>query len=188
VLIKLNDYTRYIFCSNAACPLHIDLADRRYFVLDVCDKKCNDKEYFVDLKAKMNKISAEIFFNHLIHRDISKFNPRKYPETKAKQEMKLESLPVVMKWLINVCQTYQHNEFCHSTEESYHMFTDYCGNNGFRSPSSTIFARELTSYIPTIKRRNGHKTLAFRVINIINLRGLIRSKLGPDVDLGDDNE
>ena len=77
----------FIFCTNNAFPVKIEMGDRRYVVLSCNGVHKNDFEYWESL----NKSFTAEFYSHLLtffmKRDISKFNPRVIPITEAKKDL-----------------------------------------------------------------------------------------------------
>lgn len=76
----------HIMClSNNDWVVPIEPTDRRYYILD-CDNKYADNskprnvEYFRILRRCIKKGEGDAFIDHLIHRDISSFNPFDFPK------------------------------------------------------------------------------------------------------------
>ena len=80
-----------------AVPAGID--ERRFFVLDVSDCHKQDHDYFAKLNAHMDNGGLAALLDYLLNLDISRFNPRAVPTTKALVEQKLLSLDALNQWL-----------------------------------------------------------------------------------------
>ena len=93
----------FIFCTNNAFPVKIELGDRRYVVMSCNGKYKNDFEYWTAL----NKSFTPEFYSHLLsffmQRDISKFNPRVIPMTEAKHDLIEASRSPLDVW---ICDNY----------------------------------------------------------------------------------
>ena len=72
---------RYIFAANDDDVFKFDIDERRFFVKKISDEKKEDYEYFDGIEKQMDNGGVEALFTLLSKRDISNFNPRKYPVT-----------------------------------------------------------------------------------------------------------
>lgn len=67
--------------------------ERRYFVLNVSSEKRGDTDYFNALHRDINNpVIQSAFLFDMLHRDISKFNVGKVPDTAALKEQRAQSL------------------------------------------------------------------------------------------------
>jgi len=74
--------------------------ERRYCVIDVSDRRKQDHTYFAKLNDHMdNKGGLEAFLDFLLKVDLSQFNVRAVPSTKALEEQKLLTMPPIASWL-----------------------------------------------------------------------------------------
>ena len=93
----------FIFCTNNAFPVKIEMGDRRYVVMACNGVHKNDFEYWTTL----NKSFTAEFYSHLLtffmKRDISKFNPRVIPITEAKKDLIEASRSPIDVW---ICDNY----------------------------------------------------------------------------------
>ena len=79
-----------VFTSNDTFPVKIESDDRRYFVLATENSRANDRDFFGHLAPLMRDRSndaAELFYRWLMSRDLTGFEPRDFPRTKARQDM-----------------------------------------------------------------------------------------------------
>jgi len=85
-----------ILVSNSPAPVILSLTDRRYFVTRVNAKFVQKKHIFTTL-AKAREHPS--FYSHLLtfflSRDISRFNPRIIPMTKAKKTLTIATMTEV---------------------------------------------------------------------------------------------
>lgn len=103
---EINDYTRYIFCSNNDNPIPIDNNDRRFFCYDVNSEKRGDIIYFNKLSDSFNNnISIACFFKYLKNIKIYE-SPIEYqinrPINELYKELKRINAPSIIKWLITL--------------------------------------------------------------------------------------
>jgi putative DNA primase/helicase len=86
------NFARFIFAGNHGQILRAGTRERRFLVIEPSSKKVDDKKYFSELNTLIDGNGASYFLEHLIHIDISSFNPYKAPVTKGLIEEKLSSL------------------------------------------------------------------------------------------------
>lgn len=95
--IQVKSYCRLFVASNESWAVPVGEGDRRYFVVE-CSSKYKDKtakgEFFWDFEEWVNAGGDEAVFYYLKHKDISKFNPRIFPKTKARTDMQKLSMTV----------------------------------------------------------------------------------------------
>lgn len=102
----INDYSRYIFCSNNENPIPIDNNDRRFFCYDVSTKHRNDTNYFKKLDEAFNdKEAIACLFTYLKTYKTYE-SPIDYqinrPINKTYIEMKRINAPSIIKWIISL--------------------------------------------------------------------------------------
>jgi hypothetical protein len=102
----INDYSRYIFCSNNENPIPIDNNDRRFFIYDVNSEKRGDVDYFKKLDNIFNdKEAIACLFQYLKNYETYD-TPIDYqinrPINKAYVEIKRINAPLIIKWLISM--------------------------------------------------------------------------------------
>jgi len=102
----INDYSRYIFCSNNENPIPIDNNDRRFFTFDVNSNKRGDSDYFKKLDNAFNdKEAIAAFFTYLKNYEVYT-SPIDYqnnrPMNKSYIEIKRINAPIIIKWLISI--------------------------------------------------------------------------------------
>lgn len=98
--IIVPSFSRLIMASNHENIVSIEKDERRYLYLEVSEERKQDHDYFTKLRKV---IDAPNFAGQLLgwlkSRDISDFNPRVVPKTKALSEQKLDNLDPLERWL-----------------------------------------------------------------------------------------
>jgi len=102
----INDYSRYIFCSNNENPIPIDNNDRRFYAYDVNPKKRGNTDYFKKLDDAFNdkEAIASLFLylkNYKIYDTPIDYQNNR-PINKAYIEIKRINAPTIVKWLISI--------------------------------------------------------------------------------------
>jgi hypothetical protein len=80
-----------IMSSNADWVVPAGADARRYFVLNVSDAHMQDLKYFAAIDKQMDSGGREALLHLLLNRDLSGFNVRAVPQTKALAEQKAHS-------------------------------------------------------------------------------------------------
>lgn len=102
-----------VFTSNNTFPVKIESDDRRYFVLATENSNANDCAVLGRLAPLMRDRSndtAELFYRWLMSRNLTGFEPRAFPRTKARRKMQAEAWEHIHVWLQDVNEA-PHNLF-----------------------------------------------------------------------------
>ena len=97
----VRNHVHVIVASNNEWAVPIDLDDRRFVVLEVSEARKGDHAYFEGLAEESQRGGTEALIHHLLHLDISDFNPRELPKTgpqEAKLLAKIRGLDSVGQW------------------------------------------------------------------------------------------
>jgi hypothetical protein len=90
--------SNFIINTNVNAIKHSE--GRRYFILDLSNKRKSDFQFFSKLKGKcFNKEVGEAFYNYLLGIDLSGFYAQEFPYTKAKALAKVISLSMPHQFL-----------------------------------------------------------------------------------------
>lgn len=102
---EINDYSRYIFCSNNENPIPIDNNDRRFYAYDVNNKIRDNEEYFKKLSKTFNDNTAiaclyKWLLNYETYDSPIEFQINR-PLNKTYIELKRINAPLLIKWLLS---------------------------------------------------------------------------------------
>jgi hypothetical protein len=190
---EINDFTRYIFCSNNENPIPIDNNDRRFYCYDVNTKERGNADYFIKLKDAFNDpLSVACFFDYLKTYPIYK-TPIEYqnnrPITKTYIELKRINAPNILKWLITLIKAHTKKdkktnkyELEETTERGISDLYDDFNNWLYNTKQSkneislNAFSRFLTSDEEIFTADNFNKTKSSNIMIKINLQN-IKNKL-----------
>lgn len=89
---------RVFISSNERWVVPASEDERRFFVLNVSDKRRGDHKYFAAFRAEMNSDGPAALLAYLMNYDISNFQVRDVPNTEALAEQKIEGLKNVERW------------------------------------------------------------------------------------------
>lgn len=146
-------YSRLIFCSNEEWVVPVEVNDRRFQAMDISPAFANNREYFKALRDEWETGGKEAFFKLLQNRSIEGFNfIQDRVMTDCMIEQKQQTLPIILKWLINALtendfapnreavksepDMYAHPgynyKFCLDEEEDRALLSDYVFENYLR--------------------------------------------------------
>jgi len=96
---QVNNCAHLVMASNDEKAISAEVDDRRYFILGVSALKQGDRDYFKELLDEMDDRGPNALISHLMDRDITNFNPSKFPITNARVNQQLQSLNPIERWL-----------------------------------------------------------------------------------------
>jgi hypothetical protein len=155
--IQISDYLNYIITTNNLNCIKLEEGDRRFMVFNTSSKMKGDVEYFNKLASALHDdVIMRKFYEELMNRDLSKFNPsRDRQNNKIMDIMKEHNVDVVLEFI-----TYWKQEADDVSADAmiksrmkgmdlYRAFVRYyemCGNNMNSKPSLTKFGTRIKSY------------------------------------------
>lgn len=104
-LISVPNYLHLMMATNSEWAIPAGEFERRYFVLDVGDAHMQDTRYFAAIDHQMEAGGLAAMLYDLQRRDISKFEVRHVPQTKALMQQKLYTMHArggTLAWLQDV--------------------------------------------------------------------------------------
>ena len=103
--VTVPDFSRIIMASNKDNVVRIEEDERRYLFLDVSEARKQDLAYFKPLQKQIRSgWLAPQLLHFLMSRDISEFEPRKVPKTKALMEQKIDHLEPAEAWVYHLLE------------------------------------------------------------------------------------
>ncbi|HEM7873839.1 TPA: bifunctional DNA primase/polymerase [Burkholderia contaminans] len=88
-----------MMASNHDWVVPASADSRRFCVLDVADSKRQDSRYFEALRQQLRQGGFEAMLHDLMHYDLSAYDVRQIPQTKALADQKTASLEGPARWL-----------------------------------------------------------------------------------------
>lgn len=110
-VVTVKNRLKVLKATNSTWAVPAGEDERRFFVLHVSDRYKQDHEYFDRLNSHMENGGLAAFLDFLLKLDISDFNIRAVPSTKALDEQKLLSMQPLEAWLYSRLYEGQLNKF-----------------------------------------------------------------------------
>ena len=145
----------FIITSNEDNCVHIDMSDRRYFILKVDDSNANDQDYYMAFRKYCE--DPETAFNvykYLMSIDISEFNPHHIPETEEKQMYRENAIPTSIRFMQHFAESRFENTPFNQWEQRvlpdylFSQFCQYCdAQRETKKWTSKSFQMSITKYL-----------------------------------------
>jgi hypothetical protein len=145
---KIQNVANLIIVSNNMNPIRIEQDDRRYVVMKVSSEYKNEKEYFTQL-LNLPANFYQNLFSFFMTRDISTFDPRKIPQTQAKEEMKQATRSQIEVFIQHRRKFFVDGYPC---QQSYNDFVVFCHNNHFSVVSLTTYGTQIKRFCERKRR------------------------------------
>lgn len=147
-IIKLIDYSNYIFTTNNECTVKIEEHDRRYLLIEGPKEKLSKEDFALYHKELNNDESVKLFFDYLKNYK-SKFDFTKgelLPMNEYKKRLAYESKPAYVQMLYFNTKEFLGKTF---TSTELYMFSQEYAKKNFLSQNYTItkFGEEIKKYI-----------------------------------------
>ncbi len=97
--IELPNYRKFIAVSNERFAIPLDRDDRRWLVLNCSSSKVGNDKHFNAIVEELEHGGYEALLSELLHRDITKFNPRRLPVNDDAFDLKLQCAESFIKYL-----------------------------------------------------------------------------------------
>lgn len=157
--ITVPNYSRLIAASNHDYVVPAGPVARRFFVVDVSDKKQQDVAYFGAIRKEMNNGGREALLHYLLNYDLTGFELRDFPRTAALVDQQIRSLTSEQQFwfdrlrrgeLLNYSGTWKRSVKCSAIYEQYNQTAQKLGFS--RRSSETLLGMALTRLCPDIRR------------------------------------
>jgi hypothetical protein len=101
--VEMKNRLKIFMASNSDWIAPATKDERRYFVMNVLSKFIGDTDYFNALHRDVNSpVIQAAFLHEMLHRDISKFNVGKVPDTAALKEQRAQTLDTFGQYWLEV--------------------------------------------------------------------------------------
>ncbi|RXV58075.1 hypothetical protein C6W92_17115 [Roseovarius sp. A46] len=124
---------KIMMATNADHAIPAGIDERRFFVTQVSDRVKQNHDYFAELRCWWQSGGNRAFLALLQRIDLSSFNIRRVPQTKALGQQKLESLHGLDEWLYELLQGSESDwKTDRTAEELAQLFRFFCQEKGYR--------------------------------------------------------
>jgi hypothetical protein len=198
-LVMGKNRTHIIMAANSDWAVPASSEERRFFVVDVSESKRNDWKYFSALKSELEGGGLAAMLHGLLAYDLSGFNVRAIPQTKALLEQKLLSQAGVEAWLYDCLQNRaipvgfeQELEWAEDgvtipKKDAHHQFTRraHLYNCGYDTPLRDTWSKQIRKIISVQDTRPGG-TRSLKFGGLEDCRGQFEKHMGHKIDWGVD--
>jgi hypothetical protein len=100
--VMVKSFLHIMMASNADWAVPASFKERRFAVSDVADTHVMDFGYFEAMQQQMDVGGYAAMLHELLHRDISDFNVRAFPDSEGLKEQKQQSMTAFQAWWVEV--------------------------------------------------------------------------------------
>jgi hypothetical protein len=148
----VDDNNAYIIASNEERPVKVEQNDRRYFCLETSSDQVGNKAYFDSLEKAMNTPGvADAFYNYLLRRDLSTWNPVPIPDTESRRRLQGFEIPPAVLFLVHL---HEHNglpvDYCFVASE---LYTDWKAQQHSENITQDSFIKSLTTLLKVARKK-----------------------------------
>ena len=153
--------SNYIINSNVDAIKDDD--GRRYFILDLSNKRKGDFDYFNKIYTNcMNDEVGEAFFSYLHSVDLTGYHDQDFPITKAKEDAIVKRLDSVARY-IKEKYILKYKNFDTNLKDAHLEYTEFCNLNNIKESCKIEFNKRLESYkITSFKSGNIHNKFNYK--------------------------
>eukprot|EP00981_Chlorochromonas_danica_P013994 scaffold7211_cov247-Ochromonas_danica.AAC.10 len=152
--IRAANINNYVILTNHKAIKRPD--GRRYFVITMNAKYCNNHEFFADLRNTcFNEKVGYAFYNYLMELDTDDFNSLDMPDTTSKLDMIADLLSPIEKFLKTEFLL-PHRPIKMKIKELYEKYEKYCDHNGLKSETPAEFRTGMSQYGFNFKLISGY--------------------------------
>jgi len=164
------NYVHLLLASNDGWVIPAGSDERRFFVLDVADKRIQDTQYFQAIADQMNTGGKEALLHHLMMLDLKGWEVRDVPKTAALGEQKLYSMRDENAWWFNklsqgyLLPVHEQWEELVDKDDLKADFVEFCRQyNIVDRGNDIVFGLLMNKWLPagypTIRKRRVQKTV-----------------------------
>jgi hypothetical protein len=165
-----SNHAAYVFLSNMLDAFKVEEGDRRMVAIQCLNNMIGDKNYFVNLRAEMEKEKYnKAWYDYFMNLDLSEVNfTLDRPTTEYYKTLKEQSTPIVARFL---CQKYARMSISEGVndrqyaKEMYDEFSGYYYEQGFKAdtvPSAIKFGLLMTAY-EGFSKKSGKKGMVYMI-------------------------
>jgi hypothetical protein len=152
--VQAANINNYVIITNHKAIKRPD--GRRYYVVDLNTKYCNNHKYFANLRETcFNEKVGYAFYNYLMEMDTDDFNSLVMPDTQAKLDMVADLLSPIEKFLKQEFLL-PSRDIKLKIKELYSRYEKYCDDNDLRAETPAEFRSGMKQYEFDFKTISGY--------------------------------
>ena len=153
--------SNYIINSNVDAIKDDD--GRRYFILDLSNKRKGDHAYFNNIYQQcVNDEVGEAFYSYLHTIDLKGYHDQDFPPTRAKEDAIAKRIDSVARF-IKEKYILRYRDFNTDLKSAHAEYTEFCSLNGIKESCKIEFNKRLETYkLPSIKSGNIHNKFNYK--------------------------
>lgn len=139
----IQSFHRFITTTNSEDPIKTKKGDRRNLIIESSNEKCNDNEYFKNLRVKLENIDVmRTIYDYLMSiENLNNFHSIPMPKTSYQNDMKEQNRCFYDRWIEDYIRKYQ-DENVENLElkgdSQFKLFKEWCITNGINYETSSI--------------------------------------------------
>lgn len=185
----VRNHTRLIIASNEDWVVPASMDERRFFILQVADRRMQDTEYFGAIVNESLNGGIEAMMYDLLHWPLGRVNLREVPRGQAFREQVEHSMDSVGKWYLSCLhrgsqlQDAVGWDLVVPTQALYADYISYCGmiKENYPMPDF-LFVKRLKAIEPRIF--NARRRLNYKLVHALKFPPLRECREGNDAMMG----
>jgi hypothetical protein len=154
-VIFARSYIRLIVASNNSWVVPAGLEERRFLIIDVSSRKMQNTRFFKRLVNEMDNGGKEAMLFDLMNYDYSDVNLKKIPRTEALEEMKLNSMTPIQRFMYDKLMAGSLEDHSDkwperiSVGQFFELYCNHAGRTGSKNRGGiTQFGMEIKKLLP----------------------------------------
>ena len=146
------NHIHLIMASNSDWVVPASTDERRYLVLEVSSAHRQDHAYFEEIESEWAAGGREAMLELLTKHDLTDFNVRNVPATRALSSQKLLSLPPMDRWYLGMLRAGDNTKNCWrdwvSFDDLWGHFSEWCKDELVRAAPREALGMRLSALLP----------------------------------------
>lgn len=106
--LTLSNYTTFVATTNNDVPVVLNDTSRRFVLVRASSERVGDRQFWDTIQPILHSTeTTQSYFHHLLHLDLTDFNPRNIPKTEYYEEVKEAFIPYTARFFQNLIETNQ---------------------------------------------------------------------------------
>lgn len=175
--VTLNSFVRLVMTTNNVVPFVMSDTSRRFMMLKASAEKRGNREFWTHVHKVLSTQEAKSsYFDYLMKRDISTFNPNNYPITAYAQEVMTASRPSSAAFFQRIVESAMAtSETPEPIEWNARELLNQMNDRSRFTMTDQKFGREMSKYTRGLARVKG-RTCNLYVCNVLEMRKFLESK------------